>query len=565
MRFKKGNNINFSFAPSKFKASIFFDWFKQEKIGILTILAIISISFLLYFKSIHFGYTYLDDTALLLNRAEFLKDLGNIFKSFGKNVFYLAIQNSSYYRPMLTVSFILDTFLFGSNMAAYHLMNISLHIISSIILFHLLKKVLKSQKTASFLTILFVAHPALMQGVVWIPGRNDILLVIFSFLSFDYFLNLMEKREAKDMFFFLFFFLSALFTKETAFLLPLIFISYFFLFPRRKLIRKDYLFFFFIVCIPFLFAFLVRNQVLGNISFNSRSAIKSIVGNGLSGTLFYLGKVFYPVHIGVMSVLKRKVYWSGIISIFFLAFLILTTAKSERKYSYFGIFWFVIFLLPVFISTRRFGNLIVFEHRLYLPLFGVLLALGVNNFFKKALSFKFYYLILVVYVFFCFLIVGKNIDNFKDGISFWNKAYKDNPEDSMSIGNLGLVYLKNEEYEKSIEMYRLVLAKDPTSKISRYNIGIVYASMGMYGKARDKFEEEISLFPNSSLGYFGLAKLYQEENDFKRAEENYLKVIKISPDSVKAYMNLAIMYSKQGRMEEAIKMYKEVKKRGVEY
>ena len=64
---------------------------------------------LVYIRSLSFGYTYLDDHVLILENLFFLRDPGNIVKTFTQEVFHILHSSAAYYRPMLTISFMFDS------------------------------------------------------------------------------------------------------------------------------------------------------------------------------------------------------------------------------------------------------------------------------------------------------------------------------------------------------------------------------------------------------------------------------------------------------------------------
>src|SRR3989344_9185121 len=77
--------------------------------------AICIIGAALYFKSLFFDYTYLDDNVLILNNLQFLQNPWNIFASFTQDVFHTSFNSASYYRPLLTISFMPEAILGGAS------------------------------------------------------------------------------------------------------------------------------------------------------------------------------------------------------------------------------------------------------------------------------------------------------------------------------------------------------------------------------------------------------------------------------------------------------------------
>ncbi len=147
---------------------------------------------------------------------------------------YLGIPGTSFYRPVLGLSFFIDYFLFGANCTGYHLTNILIHAGNAVLVFYLsrfLETCFWSERKSGFAplaaALLFVATPLHCEAVTWISGRADPLFTLFFLVSYLLFLHLFQRGIGspcgKVLFFAsLFSFILALQTKETAVVLPLL-------------------------------------------------------------------------------------------------------------------------------------------------------------------------------------------------------------------------------------------------------------------------------------------------------------------------------------------------------
>lgn len=99
---------------------------------------IIFVVFLIYGRSLFFEFSYFDDNVLILDNLFFLRRVSNVFKSFTMEVFHILHSSAAYYRPILTVSYIFDALISGSNPFGYHLTGLIIHILVSFSLFYFL-------------------------------------------------------------------------------------------------------------------------------------------------------------------------------------------------------------------------------------------------------------------------------------------------------------------------------------------------------------------------------------------------------------------------------------------
>ena len=138
---------------------------------------LIIVVFTLYGKAINFGLTALDDDILITKNINLISDYKNIPKLFTMSAFY--DNTTAYYRPILSLSFAIESFFVRDNLKLYHLTNIILFVLS-LYLFYLFCIELKLNSIITkFILLLIAVHPMFSSVVVWIPGRNDSLLTAF--------------------------------------------------------------------------------------------------------------------------------------------------------------------------------------------------------------------------------------------------------------------------------------------------------------------------------------------------------------------------------------------------
>ena len=80
---------------------------KFLKSNLFFFLLLTIVVFSLYGKSIFFDFTYHDDDVSILGRVDFLSNIKNAPKLFLTSVFFL--KEDPYYRPILNLSFMVDT------------------------------------------------------------------------------------------------------------------------------------------------------------------------------------------------------------------------------------------------------------------------------------------------------------------------------------------------------------------------------------------------------------------------------------------------------------------------
>src|ERR1043165_5267742 len=86
------------------------------------LLVVVLVPLVIYLQTLWYGFTPMDEHWLILNNEPFLKEPGNIWRTFLKPTCEV------YYRPLMMSSFIVDYKISHLQPFSYHLTNIILHL-----------------------------------------------------------------------------------------------------------------------------------------------------------------------------------------------------------------------------------------------------------------------------------------------------------------------------------------------------------------------------------------------------------------------------------------------------
>ncbi|MBR3627710.1 MAG: hypothetical protein IKN42_02550, partial [Elusimicrobia bacterium] len=125
------------------------------------------ISLFLYGKSIFFDFTECDDTLLIKDKSSYISNIINIPKFFTTSCYYN--NDNAYYRPVLSLSFSIESILFGLNTRVYHTTNIILFILALYLMYLFLVKLNFNINLLKFVFLLLIVHPIFVSTVCWIP------------------------------------------------------------------------------------------------------------------------------------------------------------------------------------------------------------------------------------------------------------------------------------------------------------------------------------------------------------------------------------------------------------
>ncbi|MDR2449710.1 MAG: glycosyltransferase family 39 protein [Prevotellaceae bacterium] len=247
--------------------------------------AIVVVTAALYFpSSLENNFTrYWDDETIVVQNEDIRslswEHLGNMF-------------TRSYYDmycPVKILSHTLDYQLFELNPAGYHLTSLLYHLINILLLFTLIRVMLKSTPAALLAALAYALHPTAVETVSWVTGRGDLLYALFAFPALTYYVKyLTQGRKRKYFLFtFLFFVLSGL-SKPTAMTLPVT-LFVFDWYYKRKVFSKEVI----LEKVPFL----AISVVLGILSIALRGSGAPEISGFLEFFKSYKGYLFitYPL------------------------------------------------------------------------------------------------------------------------------------------------------------------------------------------------------------------------------------------------------------------------------
>ena len=493
-------------------------------------LVIALIGLLLYAGVSFFGLSCLDDNILILDNHEFISNPTNIVEAFRTSVFRVLREYDAAYRPLLTVSFMIDAQIDKYLGLGYHFTNVILHILTSCLVFLLFLKLKYTRSLAFAFALIFAVHPALTQAVAWIPGRNDSLLGIFAVASTIALIDFLESKRWRDYAAHIIFLMLALFTKESALALVVVSACYCALIARGVKNRNTlFLLAGWVITIA-AWALCRESALTHNPVMLSGAGIVQDLISSAPAILIYLGKAVFPLNMSIVPTMQDSTLAYGMAAALILTLGLLLSVDRRNRFALFGVIWFIAFLVPTFIRPMPDGPAVFMESRIYLPMIGVFIILGEIDIVKKLSLKRTGHLVSAAVITGALFYISMNHANhFQNALTFWEYAVK----------------------------------RSPHSSAAQYNLGWVYGAQGRDREAEAGYKKALELNPRQRYAHNSLGCIYEYRGLLDEAESEYSKEIEIAPYYDKAYLNLSNLYLRRGKREEAGELLKILKKRKV--
>jgi len=471
-----------------------------------------------------------DDDGLLLNNKEFFIKDGSIKTIFTTDAF---LRNTgTFYRPIQNVSFLIDVKIAGEmDIRMFHFTNILLFALISFFLYFLLLKFRFSHFIAFWGALLFAAHPLFTSSAAWIPARGDLLLTLFSILTFIFWIQFLNNKKYTALIASWVGFTLALFTKETAALLPVLFLCYFLIFESKpKIDSKMILFGGLILC-------------TGIVWFILRSSSIQTYDSDLTANLFLRNLLAVPAALSMFVVpydfstapgfTLTKIVFGLALLLILIVMTIVKSSHSRRKKTFY-LLWFILLLFPTFFARTKEWDYL--DHRFLLPLIGVLMFL--LSFIQNIGKIKIAVLSSVLIIVFSTVSIFKS-RAFSNPHAFCEalKHNKNNPEAYHFLkGNLEQI---SEKYEKALKEYDIAIAYNPNHIRSFNNRAIVKQQLGDLKGALADYNRAIDLGVKNYHIFKNRGDVRLQLEDFAGAIDDYSAALQYEQNAP-AHFNRAV-------------------------
>ncbi len=497
--------------------------------------------------SLEHGFTYLDDQVQVVNNSDIQhldgKSLRSIFSSTSVGM----------YQPVTTLFYAMIYQLNGLNPIGYHLASILFHLLNSILLFNVLKKLGFKDWLLVFLTSIFALHPMQVESIAWVSAFSNLVFTSFYLLSLLYYLNYLNSANKRDYFLVTLFFLLSCFSKATAISLPLILVLLDLLKGKKAELKLLY------NKIPLI----LISLIFAIVTINSREAAGHLSDLSISfgyfdrifllsySILFYPFKflwgfqlsAFYPYPELTDGLLPLKFYGALVLLI---TCIWLIFKFREKRMLWIGALIYFLIIAPTlhFIPV---GNQLVTDRYIYLPMLGLLLILG--TFAKDLPMNNLKYLSLI-------MIIGLGLMSFErskvweNDQLIWEDVLSKHPKVAQAYNNLGSYVLLKGEKNLAFQYFDKAVKLKPYYADAYNNRGNLYSQAGESEKAISDFNKAIELRPHADA-YFNRANELSNRGNFKLAIEDYNKSIELMP-SPDAYTNRAFAKLNLNKDAEAV-------------
>ncbi len=460
---------------------------------------------LVHGPSVAFGFTGLDDIDLIVDDQPFLMRPGSILGAFDRSYMSVVDRSHAYYRPLVTASFALDARLSGAHPLGYHLTNVALHVAASVLFLALLRRFALGPVIELAGALAFAVHPALAAAVAWIPGRNDSLLAVFALMAWLLFLRDAAAPSWGARLLHLAAFVAALFTKETAAVIPLV------LAAHVALVEPD------------AWGRLSKPRVAATYAAGWGAAIAGFVwmhprlgeASGLevarNASLFAvsLGTLVFAFNPTALASASDLSAWPGLFAAGAIVAATRLVPGVRTRVVALGAAVFALFLAPALALPGE----LVLDNRLYLPACGGILMIA--EIVRAATTARRTDVRLVAWLSGAAVVLLGAVTmafegSFRNRRAFASEAVAGSPHSALAHFCLGQSLQIDGDAERALAEYRTALTFGPTEVVHN-NIAVIYLAGGRWEDAERELRSELTIDPHYARAYSNLAIALRHE------------------------------------------------------
>ena len=580
---------------------------KRQKLIIYVILTIITLA--VFWQVNHYDFINFDDNVYVTGNSHIQSGITLDGFRWAFSTRYLDLWN-----PLVWLSFMFDYQLHGLNAGGYHLTNLMLHILSTLLLFWLFNRMTKAIWKSAFVATLFALHPLHVESVAWIAERKDVLSAFFWMLTLCLYVYYTEKPFIRRYLLVLFSFVCAFMSKPMVVTLPMVMILLDY-WPLGRLQSRKIATDFKVIMpdstnqstqeiklekeilkknistpnawklpetkiagiiplwqlwekIPFfvLSALIVTITLYTPNTPNEQATslkvfpLGSRLANAPVSFVAYLEKTFWPNDLAIFYPFSDQLpAWQVLgttLLIIVISAAVIIMAK-RLPYLFVGWLWYAITILPVIgiIQISLSTPYSMADRYTYLPLIGIsmMLAWGIPLLLQREdMRIKILFPAGIIFLVIMAVLTWQQCGYWKNDITLFNHALQVTKNNYITRNNMGTAYFKLGQYQRAIEDYNKAITLKTDFADAYDNRGTAYDRLGQFQRAIEDYNKAITLKTDFAYAYYNRGTAYDRLGQYQRAIEDYNKAITLKPDFAYAYYDRGTAYDKLGQHQRAV-------------
>ncbi len=278
--------------------------------------------------------------------------------------------------------------------------------------------------------------------------------------------------------------------------------------------------------------------------------------NALVSYVRYLGATFWPR--GLVPFYPHPEdfpLWQPALAALLLAGITPLVLRYGRRLPFLptGWFWYLGTLVPV-IGLVQVGGQSGADRFTYIPLIGIFIMLSWSledaaaRWRIQAPAFALAGCVIGA----CLVCTSFQVRRWHDSITLWRYTLHVNPQNAVAKMNLGTALEEEGNVEDAERLYEETLCLDPANWRAHVNLGRLLDEGGSLDEAAEHFQAALHLAPEKVLPHTRFGVFLEKQGKLQEALEQFQEAVRLDPDFAPAHRSLGSLFGRLGRVQQAI-------------
>jgi Tfp pilus assembly protein PilF len=491
----------------------------------------------------------------------------------------LTSLHSSNWHPLTWLSHMLDVHLFGLKPGRHHMTSVFFHVVNSLLLFFVLKRMSTDRWQSAFVAALFALHPLHVESVAWVSERKDVLSTFFGLMAIWSYARYAEGTERNWYLAALLFFILGLMSKPMLVTLPFVLLlldiwplgrlqidktagriglqSW----PTIRPLVAEKIPFFALTAAAIGVAYLAQ-KTGGSIAALEMYPLSLRFANAVVAYGNYIIKMMWPFNLTVFYPYLWKlplwqVFTTGL-ALMAITVLVIKTLPT-RPFMFVGWFWYLGTLVPV-IGLVQVGVQAMADRYTYVPMIGLFLmvAWGIPQLARKWHGKMKLRTIMSVAVLAALTTVSWfQVRYWKDSNTLYQRALDVTSNNYVIHLNLGFALADQGRFEDATLQYKAALQIKPDFERAHVGIGLALKSQGKLTESIDYYQKLLKAKPGYAGVQYNLGVALLHKGAIDDAIPHLQKAVQIKNDYAEAYNSLGAAMLLKGNIQAALRLFRQ--------
>ena len=526
--------------------------------GIMVVLLLAAIVMALYWPVTGYEFIAMDDNLYVVENPDIQKGISPQGISWAMATLYTAN-----WHPLTWLSLLAAYELYGLNRAGYHVSSLLLHILNTLLLFLVLRRMTGETWKCLTVAALFGVHPLNIESVAWIAERKNLLSTLFWIMTLFAYVRYAERREWLRYLQALFLFAIGLMAKPMLVTLPLVLLLLDY-WPLRRFpeanrdftekfpesasgrctrlgLLKEKIPFFLLSLLSALIT-LYAAKIGGTVRTIAELPLTGRIGNALMAYISYLEKMIWPVDLAIFYPYPTsRPVWKFAAALLSLTAVTVFVAFKRKKHPYLvaGWFWYLITLLPV-IGIVQVGFQSIANRYAYVPLVGifVIIAWGMPELLRTQIRRWCLPATAVGLILIFSFSTWAQLPHWRNSETAFRHALRVTEDNFIAHAGMGDVWLRRGHLQRARLPYLESLRIQPGYAEAHNNLALILMMEGRWEEAAEGFREALKHKPELAEAHNNLGAALIGQEKFREAAVHFAKALELKPGYAVAKGNL---------------------------